>query len=313
MVAHPNTNKSLLTELRQRLKGRPKPPAKNNFYLSKDFQPDMSWQQYQQAFERVKGYIEAGDCYQINLAQRFSGQFDGDPWQAYKQLRPITAAPYSAYMEFENFHLLSMSPERFITSDRHTVSTSPIKGTIARGQSTEQDHDLAQQLLCSEKDRAENLMIVDLLRNDLGKCCLPGSIEVNQLFELQSFETVHHLVSTISGQLADNISPTDLLKACFPGGSITGAPKIRAMEIIEELELSRRSAYCGSIGYISCDKQMDTNIAIRTLVCEDSTIDCWAGGGIVADSIAELEFQECFTKVGKILNQFNRQPLKANC
>jgi para-aminobenzoate synthetase component 1 len=180
------------------------------------------------------------------------------------------------------------------------VTTSQIKVTNARGKTQEKDEQLAQQLINSEKDRAENLMIVDLLRNDLGKSCIPGSIQVDQLFELQSFETVHHLVSTISGQLKPDMHALDVLASCFPGGSITGAPKLRAMEIIEELEPYRRNAYCGAIGYISCDGQMDTNIAIRTMICEEKTIHCWAGGGIVADSEADKEYEECFTKVEKL-------------
>jgi para-aminobenzoate synthetase component 1 len=197
--------------------------------------------------------------------------------------------------------ILSLSPERFLRTSNQRVTTSPIKGTIGRGDNTEDDKNMAQQLLDSPKDRAENLMIVDLLRNDLGKSCKPGSIKVDELFELQSFETVHHLVSTISGQLQPGKDAIDVLASCFPGGSITGAPKVRAMEIIEELEPQRRSAYCGSIGYISYDGQMDTNIAIRTMVCEDNKIHCWAGGGLVADSDCDSEYQECMTKVEKLL------------
>ena len=300
LVAHPRTSRSLLNDIRSRLTDR-QPQQSTPFKLHRSFQSDISQQQYRTAFEQVQDYILAGDCYQINLAQRFSSTFSGDPWAAYLKLRPVTAAPFSAYLQFNDQAILSMSPERFLQSDRSTVSTAPIKGTIARGSNAEQDHALAQQLLNSEKDRAENLMIVDLLRNDLGKACLPGSIKVDELFELQSFETVHHLVSTISGTLKPDTHPLDLLASSFPGGSITGAPKIRAMQIIEELEPSRRSAYCGSIGYISCDGHMDTNIAIRTLVCENDTIDCWAGGGIVADSQWQSEYQECLTKIGKLL------------
>ena len=194
-----------------------------------------------------------------------------------------------------------MSPERFLQTANQRVITSPIKGTIGRGADRKLDIELAKQLLDSPKDRAENLMIVDLMRNDLGKSCLPGSIHVDELFELQSFDTVHHLVSTISGQLNEGISPGQLLASCFPGGSITGAPKVRAMEIIEELEPNRRSIFCGAIGYISCDGQMDTNIAIRTMVHESDKVYCWAGGGIVADSDCDSEYQECFTKVDKLM------------
>ncbi|MCR8923366.1 aminodeoxychorismate synthase component I [Dasania sp. GY-MA-18] len=272
------------------------------FSLSQPFTPCISKTEYQRAFSQVQRYIQAGDCYQINLAQRFSAAYQGDPWLAYQQLRPVTAAPFSAYLEFNQQPILSLSPERFIQCIGQQVSTAPIKGTRKRSSNPEQDAALAQELLNSDKDRAENLMIVDLLRNDLGKNCLPGSIKVEKLFELQSFETVHHLVSTISGSLKPNTSALDLLAGAFPGGSITGAPKKRAMEIIEELESHRRSAYCGSIGYISCDGHMDTNIAIRTLYCQQGQLHCWAGGGIVADSQCEDEYQECYSKVGKILN-----------
>jgi para-aminobenzoate synthetase component 1 len=261
----------------------------------------MSRQQYASAFARAQQYIQAGDCYQINLAQRFSSRFQGDPWQAYRQLREVAAAPFSAYMQHDDMALMSLSPERFLKVDGSTVTTSPIKGTIGRGNDAQSDQQLAKQLLLSEKDRAENLMIVDLLRNDLGKSCKPGSIKVEQLFELQSFETVHHLVSTITGELDSGQHALDLLAACFPGGSITGAPKIRAMEIIEQLEPDRRAVYCGSIGYISYDGQMDTNIAIRTFLCEQHSIHCWAGGGIVADSRCEAEYQECLSKIARFM------------
>ncbi|WP_019530010.1 aminodeoxychorismate synthase component I [Dasania marina] len=276
--------------------------TKTGFSLNQLFSPNTSKAEYQQAFTQVQRYIQAGDCYQINLTQRFSAPYQGDPWQAYQLLRPITAAPFSAYLELAEQPILSLSPERFLQCIGDKVSTAPIKGTRKRSSDPEQDQALAQELINSGKDRAENLMIVDLLRNDLGKNCRPGSIKVEKLFELQSFETVHHLVSTINGTLNANTSALDLLAGAFPGGSITGAPKKRAMEIIEELENYRRSVYCGSIGYISCDGHMDTNIAIRTLICQQQQIYCWAGGGIVADSQCEDEYQECFSKVGKMLS-----------
>ncbi|WP_372748752.1 anthranilate synthase component I family protein, partial [Litorivivens sp.] len=188
------------------------------------------------------------------------------------------------------------------------VSTAPIKGTAPRSPIPERDRELAETLAQSEKDRAENLMIVDLLRNDIGRCCEPGSIRVEKLFELQSFQTVHHLVSTISGRLASRYSTLDLLAACFPGGSITGAPKRRAMEIIHELEPHDRSIYCGSIAYIDLNGNMDSNIAIRTLLCEDDKIYCWSGGGIVADSEVEAEFEETWNKVGVLLESLTDRP-----
>ena len=299
LVAHPQAKPALLSKVQNLLNS---PATQAKFTLLENFKPCISKTQYQQAFTKVQDYIQAGDCYQINLTQRFCATFSGDPWQAYLQLRQVTAAPFSAFMEWEGKSLLSLSPERFIQTVQQQVSTAPIKGTRKRSNDPEQDQALAEELINSDKDRAENLMIVDLLRNDLGKNCKPGSINVEKLFELQSFETVHHLVSTINGELKDNKQPLDLLADAFPGGSITGAPKVRAMEIIEELESHRRSVYCGAIGYISCDGHMDTNIAIRTLSCSDNSIHCWAGGGIVADSVCEDEYQECFSKVGKILH-----------
>ncbi len=302
LVAHPQTEPAMVREILGRLKCQEHQPALENFSLQGEFASNMSKEAYQQSFQRIKHYINAGDCYQINLAQRFSASYQGSPWDAYSKLRAVAGAHFSAYMQLGQQSVLSLSPERFLHVGNRRVTTSPIKGTIARGTDTQTDNRLAQQLLNSSKDKAENLMIVDLLRNDLGKACIPGSIQVDQLFELQSFETVHHLVSTITGQLEEDKTAIDLLRGCFPGGSITGAPKVRAMEIIEELEPHRRTAYCGSLGYISCDGQMDTNIAIRTMVCDQQKIYCWAGGGIVADSDCDAEYQECFTKVGKLLS-----------
>ncbi len=300
LVAHPGIEPDLLAEVRGRLSA----DISNNvepFKLDSTFRSNMTREQYNEAYEQVQRYIQAGDCYQINLAQRFSADYSGHPWEAYRVLRQVAAAPYSAYIQQSESAILSLSPERLLHTANQRVTTSPIKGTIARGKNRAEDEQLAQQLLSSTKDRAENLMIVDLLRNDLGRSCQPGSIQVDELFELQSFETVHHLVSTIRGQLSPDKNALDLLAGCFPGGSITGAPKVRAMEIIDELEPHRRSLYCGSIGYISCDGQMDTNIAIRSMVCENNKIHCWAGGGIVADSQCDSEYQECLTKVERLL------------
>lgn len=307
LVYHPITSRHLIKEVQSKLTEQsPIREASKPFTLSSHFRSNLSYSQYSAAFSQIQHYIQAGDCYQVNLSQRFSAEFEGNPWHAYRILREIAAAPFSAYLGNGKNAILSVSPERFIQSKYQRVSTAPIKGTIGRSDDREEDQKLAKTLLNSAKDRAENLMIVDLLRNDLGKNCLPGSIQVDNLFELQSFETVHHLVSTISGQLKPGIHSLDLLASCFPGGSITGAPKIRAMQIIEELELTRRSVYCGSIGYISCDGQMDTNIAIRTLVCDENKIHCWAGGGIVADSNCEDEYQECLTKITKLLSALEK-------
>lgn len=256
---------------------------------------------YLQAFHRIQHYIREGDCYQVNLAQRFCVPASGDPWLAYRRLRAINPAPFSAYLNLPFAQVLSASPERFLLLQEDRVETRPIKGTRPRHDDPAHDRALVEQLKSSVKDRAENLMIVDLLRNDLGKSCAPGSIRVPSLFEVESFATVHHLVSTIEGQLAAGMDALHLLRGCFPGGSITGAPKLRAMQIIEELEPNRRGVYCGSIGYIGYDGAMDTNIAIRTLVYSEGKLRFWAGGGIVADSSADAEYQETFDKAAAML------------
>ncbi|TMP32323.1 aminodeoxychorismate synthase component I [Pseudoalteromonas rubra] len=279
-----------------------KPPVANeSFTLTSDWQANMTQAEYADKFAKVHAYLKSGDCYQINLAQRFSASYLGSPWQAYKTLRANNKAPFSAFINLGDDAIVSVSPERFISVRQGQVETKPIKGTLPRLADPQADAQQAVALQRSSKDRAENVMIVDLLRNDLGKVAKPGSVKVPKLFEIESFPAVHHLVSTVTAQLAEGKTAVDQLRAAFPGGSITGAPKIRAMEIIEELEPHRRSVYCGSIGYLSACGAMDTSITIRTLVCHQQKIYCWAGGGIVADSDCELEYQETYHKVNKIL------------
>ncbi|WP_241610565.1 aminodeoxychorismate synthase component 1 [Rosenbergiella epipactidis] len=271
------------------------------FTLTSDWQSNMDASLYRQKFEQVQAYILAGDCYQVNLAQRFSAGYQGCEWQAYQALSDANRAPFSAFVRLPKSTLISLSPERFIRVEGSRIETKPIKGTVARDPDPQRDLAQQQWLAQSTKNRAENLMIVDLLRNDIGRIALPGSVEVPSLFAIESFPAVHHLVSTVTGTLPSNVSPTDLLRACFPGGSITGAPKIRAMAIIDELEPHRRNAWCGSIGYISRCGNMDTSITIRTLVAENQQLYCSAGGGVVADSEWQEEYQETFHKVSKIL------------
>jgi para-aminobenzoate synthetase component I len=283
----------------QALFNEPYEASSNKFEVTSKVESNFSQSQYQQAFNKIKAYIEAGDCYQVNLAQRFSAKVSGDSWQAYKKLREISPAPFMAYMqlplnETEQFQVLSNSPERFIEISGNHVETRPIKGTRPRFADAEQDLQSANELLTSLKDKAENLMIVDLLRNDLSKSC--EKVGVTKLFQLQSFANVHHLVSIIVGNLRPNKTAVDVLRSCFPGGSITGAPKLRAMQIIDELEPHRRGLYCGAIGYISFDGDMDTNIAIRTAVCVKNSLSFYAGGGIVADSENSKEFAEALNK-----------------
>lgn len=266
-------------------------------FVTGELQSNLDKHRYQQAFNKIQAYIVEGDCYQVNLAKRFEVKATGDPWHAYKLLRKYNAAPFCAYFSTDTATILSSSPERLLQVVDNHVETKPIKGTRPRDL-TDSNHDqrLAVELQDSIKDRAENLMIVDLLRNDIGKVCIPGSITVPKPFELESFATVHHLVSTITGTLKDDEDAVSLLKACFPGGSITGAPKLRAMEIIEELEPHRRGVYCGSMAYIGFDGNMDSNITIRTMVYSENKLRFWAGGGIVADSNVDAEHQEILDK-----------------
>ncbi len=271
------------------------------FQLTSSWSSNMTKEDYCNKFNTIQSYLLSGDCYQINLAQRFSAHYQGDEWQAYCRLETANGAPFSSFIRTDNGAILSVSPERFLQLNQSDIETKPIKGTRPRSSDTIEDAANALALQQAPKDRAENVMIVDLLRNDIGRVAVPGSVRVPALFAIESFPAVHHLVSTVTGQLASNYSATDLIRACFPGGSITGAPKVRAMEIIEELEPNRRSIYCGSIGYISRCGTMDTNIAIRTLVAYQHRLYAWAGGGIVVDSNAESEYQETLDKLSKIL------------
>lgn len=277
------------------------PPVEQAFALTSEWQSNMTKASYSEKFAQIQAYLKSGDCYQINLAQRFKAAYSGSTWQAYKQLREANKAPFSSYINHPDGAILSISPERFIAITDGHIETKPIKGTLPRLDNPVDDHTQAQRLQQSPKDRAENVMIVDLLRNDLGKVAEPGSVTVPSLFAIESFPAVHHLVSTVHAKLAHDKDAIDQIAAAFPGGSITGAPKIRAMEIIEELEPHRRSIYCGSIGYVSACGNMDTSITIRTLICHQQNIYCWAGGGIVADSDVDLEYQETYDKVNKIL------------
>ncbi|MGG2296876.1 aminodeoxychorismate synthase component I [Aeromonas veronii] len=271
------------------------------FALLGAWQSNMSRAEYGEKFARIQEYLAAGDCYQINLTQRFSAPYQGDEWQAYCLLASTNKAPFSAFIRLPESALLSLSPERFLLLDGRHIETKPIKGTRPRHPDPATDQQVALELAQADKDRSENLMIVDLLRNDIGRVSRPGSVSVPHLFAVESFPAVHHLVSTIHGELDAHWQGVDLLRACFPGGSITGAPKIRAMEIIEELEPQRRNAYCGSIGYLSQHGRMDTSICIRTLIAEAGRLHCWAGGGIIADSDADSEYQETYDKVARIL------------
>ena len=253
---------------------------------------------YERAVARVIDYIHAGDIFQANLSQRFETRLapDDDAYALYLRLRAASPAPFSSFFNFGEGAIVSSSPERFLACRGGAVETKPIKGTRPRGRSPEEDRRMADELLHSEKDRAENVMIVDLLRNDISRVCTDHSVAVEKLCELESFANVHHLVSTVRGQLREGETAADLLAACFPGGSVTGAPKRRAMEIIAELEPTTRGPYCGAIGYLGADGGMDTSIAIRTMVVAGDRVTFQAGGGIVADSQPAAEYEETLAK-----------------
>jgi len=258
---------------------------------------------YREAVSRVREYILAGDIFQANISQRLEAPLAETPWRLYRRLRALNPAPFAAYLDFDGVIVASASPERFLKLDEsRRVETRPIKGTRPRGVGPEHDFALGVALTESAKDRAENLMIVDLLRNDLSRVCAPGSVRVPELFGLEHHATVHHLVSTVTGELAGDADMFDLIRATFPGGSITGAPKIRAMEIIAEIEPSRRGVYCGAIGYLSSTGALDTSIVIRTYLALGNRVYFSVGGGIVADSEPEDEYQETLHKARALIS-----------
>ncbi len=262
------------------------PPVSSNFKK----------EDYLATIDKIKSYITAGDCYQVNLSQQFSCPVSESPYSIYQRLRSVSPSPYAAFLNLGGAQILSSSPECFLEVDRKQVVTRPIKGTRPRGATPAADGRLAGELEGSQKDRAELLMITDLERNDLGRVCRPGSVTVDELQRIESYAQVHHLVSTIRGELDEGKGIVDLLRATFPGGSITGAPKIRAMQIIRELEPSPRNVYCGAIGFIGQNGKAQFNIAIRTMVLKNNQATFWGGGGIVADSDPEMEYQETLVK-----------------
>ena len=286
---------------------RPLPPSypvENGWWDSSfELRSSFTHRDYLKAVARVREYIFAGDIFQANLSQRFEAPLLESPWALYSRLRRRNPAPFAAFLETPDASVVSASPERFLHVDRGGfVETRPVKGTRPRGVGPEHDAALGQALAESAKDRAENLMIVDLMRNDLSRVCAPGTVRVSELFSLERYATVHHLVSTVVGHLEPGYDALHLLRAAFPGGSITGAPKLRAMEIIAELEPSQRSVYCGSIGYFSVTGDLDTSIAIRTAVVRDGRVYFGAGGGIVADSDPEQEYRETLDKARALID-----------
>ncbi len=286
-----------------------KTPNHDKHFTVSNLAADLAREDYFHALDKIRQYIIEGDTYQINFAQRFSGDFAGDADAAYLMLRRHMPNPHCAYIELHEDIVLSFSPERFIKIHEGLALTQPIKGTAPRGLSAESDHRLASSLRASEKDRAENLMIVDLLRNDFSRSCEPFSVRVPELFTLESFANVHHLVSTVEGKIKPGVSPLTFFLRCFPGGSITGAPKKRAMEIIRELEHWPRNVYCGSICYWSANGRFDSSICIRTLLVSAGKIFCWGGGGIVADSEPEEEYRESLQKIQVLIEALKRHSI----
>lgn len=269
---------------------------------------NFTHQEYLRAVETVRQYIASGDVFQVNISQRFEAALPVASYELYRRLRQINPAPFAAFLNFDEVSVVSASPERFLKVQGDLVETRPIKGTRPRGHTDQEDQMLAAALQHSIKDRAENVMIVDLERNDLGKVCRFGTVRVRELVTLEKFPTVFHLTSTVEGRLLPNKTRIDLLKACFPGGSITGAPKVRSMEIIDELEPTRRSIYTGSLGYLDFSGGMDLNIAIRTILVKNKKVYFQVGGGIVYDSDPQAEYQETLDKAKALLESLSLSP-----
>lgn len=281
-------------------------PAQENkeILIKSNFTPE----EYMKAVNRVREYIAAGDVFQVNLSQRFEADLKIPPYELYKRLRIVNPAPFASYLNFPGVVIVSASPERFLKVQNDLVETRPIKGTRPRGSDSVEDERLAHELIHSTKDRAENLMIVDLERNDLGRVCRYGTVKVTELAILETFPTVFHLTSTIVGRLRRGKSNIDLLKATFPGGSITGAPKVRAMEIIDEIEPTKRSVYTGSIGYLGFNEDMDINIVIRTFLIKEGKAYFQVGGGIIYDSDSETEYMETLDKAKALIRALQLAP-----
>lgn len=281
-------------------------PQRKPFSLNAPFKPLIPKQEYELALDEIKGHLIAGDTYQVNFSHRFQTGYNGDLYQAYCYLREINPMPYACFMRVENQYIMSFSPELFFKATDREVVTQPIKGTIRREQEMACDQKVKRQLRRSEKDRAENTMIVDLLRNDLSRVCQPFSVKVPALCALKTFTSVHHLVSTVVGELQPDISHAELFRALFPCGSITGAPKHETMKIIDALEKVKRHVYCGSIGYFSANAKSQFNVAIRTMMTEGNQLYCSGGGGIVLDSDKDSEYQETLDKINILTEALGR-------
>jgi len=303
-----------LQEVKARLLAQTSPltknpiPSRSNRASGITLRSNFTRQEYLAAVEAAREHIAAGDIFQVNLSQRFEADLPIPPYELYRHLRHINPAPFAAYLNFDEVTVLSASPERFLKVKDGWVETRPMKGTRPRGNSAAEDEALARELQNSIKDKAENVMIVDLERNDLGKVCRFGTVKVRELWTLEKYATVFQLTSTVEGRLRQGINRIDLLKACFPGGSITGAPKVRAMEIIDELEPTKRSIYTGSLGYLSFSGEMDLNIVIRTILAKDRKAYLQVGGGIIFDSDPKAEYQETLDKAKALFQALSLSP-----
>ena len=276
-------------------------PVISHQMTARNLKSNMTKSKFTNMVKRAKEYIREGDIFQANLSQRFEAEFEGDPWEFYKRLNEINPSPFGGYINFDDMSIVSASPERLIKINGKYIETRPIAGTRPRGKSSQNDIALSKELLLNEKERAEHIMLVDLERNDLGRVCKYGTVKVDELMILESYSHVWHIVSKVVGELKDDVKFIDILRACFPGGTITGCPKVRCMEIIEELEPVRRGIYTGSMGYIGYDGRIDLNIIIRSALVKNGKIYFYAGAGIVADSNPEKEYEETLFKAEAIM------------
>ena len=303
-----------LEELRRLLAETPCPEDYEDEYFDQPvsgpvgLRSNFTHEGYIEAVETAKEYIRAGDIFQVNLSQRFEADMPLPPYELHRRLRRINPAPFASYLNFDGVTVVSASPERFLRVRNDLVETRPIKGTRPRGKDPTSDQALARELVRSIKDRAEHVMIVDLERNDLGRVCRYGTVRVSELAALEKYATVFHLTSTVEGRLRPDKGVIDLLKAAFPGGSITGAPKVRAMEIIDELEPTRRSVYTGAIGYLGFDGGLDLNIVIRTILVKEGRAYFQVGGAVVYDSDAEGEYTETLDKAKALIHALSMVP-----
>lgn len=304
------TNEEKNNDWKEKIENLKKVVKKRELKEIGEIKSSFSYKKYEKAILKTKEYIELGDIYQANISQRFFLDFEYDPKDFYLKLRTLSPAPFGAYLKEKNYTIVCNSPERFLFRKGSYIETCPIKGTRKRYFDYKRDKLAKKELKNSEKDKAEHLMIVDLERNDLGKICEIGTVKVKKMFSIESYANVHHMVSTVYGKLKKGFDVTDCLKATFPGGSITGAPKIRSMEIIDELEPVKRGVYCGSIGYIDNSGNFDFNIAIRTGVITNKKLYFYVGGGIVADSQPDLEYEETITKAKAFLSALNLTDIK---